>query len=101
MSNQEPRVVAHRKLVLFISSGGAHWSLPNSVGKQREVLALRSRGHFVILGTAGSGKTTLAILRASILPQTACSNQEKVLLITFNKALVTYLKEICDGELGL
>lgn len=74
-------------------------SLPNPVGKQREVLALSPQGHFVILGTAGSGKTTLAILRASMLSRTACSNQEKVLLVTFNKALVTYLKEICDGEL--
>ena len=75
-------------------------SLPNPVGKQREVLALDSRGHYVILGTAGSGKTTLAILRASMLSKAACLPNERVLLVTFNKALVTYLKEISGGELS-
>lgn len=31
-------------------------------GKQREVLALSAKGHVVVLGTAGSGKTTIAAL---------------------------------------
>ena len=34
-------------------------------GKQYEVLALPANGHIVVLGTAGSGKTTIALLRAS------------------------------------
>jgi DNA helicase IV len=29
------------------------------------VLCLPAKGHFVVLGTAGSGKTTLAILRSA------------------------------------
>lgn len=33
-------------------------------GKQIEVLALPTHGHYVVLGTAGSGKTTIALLRA-------------------------------------
>lgn len=37
-------------------------------GKQLEVLDLKPEGHNVVLGTAGSGKTTLAIYRGFILP---------------------------------
>ena len=33
-------------------------------GKQEEVMALPAKGHIVVLGTAGSGKTTVALLRA-------------------------------------
>jgi len=71
-------------------------SLPTPEGKQKEVLCLPEKGHYVVLGTAGSGKTTLAILRASYLSQLNMLNKQKVLLITFNKALVTYLNSISD-----
>lgn len=33
-------------------------------GKQKDVMALPTEGHFIILGTAGSGKTNIAILRS-------------------------------------
>lgn len=33
-------------------------------GKQQEVMALPAKGHIVVLGTAGSGKTTIALYRA-------------------------------------
>ncbi|WP_280166633.1 3'-5' exonuclease [Priestia aryabhattai] len=71
-------------------------SLPTPEGLQCEVLALPEIGHYVVLGTAGSGKTTLAILRAVYLSRL---HKEKVLIVTFNKALVTYLKSISEGEL--
>lgn len=74
-------------------------ALPNPIGKQREVLALDNHGHFVVLGTAGSGKTTLAILRASMLSQRGCTADERVLLVTFNRALVTYLENLASQEL--
>lgn len=67
-------------------------SLPKPEGMQREVLCLPERGHAVILGCAGSGKTTLAILRAYYLAENFCDKNEKVLLVTFNKALVSFLK---------
>lgn len=53
----------------------------------------------MILGTAGSGKTTLAILRASMLSRAYSNENEKTLLLTFNRALVTYLKSISKDEL--
>lgn len=73
--------------------------LPIPVGKQKEVLCLPEKGHYIILGTAGSGKTTLAIHRASFLSQLTTLDGQKVLLVTFNKSLVTYLKSISDRTL--
>lgn len=66
-------------------------SLPEPKGRQREVVYLPDQGHTVVLGTAGSGKTTMAILRANYL---AALTQQNVLLVTFNRALVTYLKAL-------
>lgn len=63
-------------------------------GKQQEVLALPASGHIVVLGTAGSGKTTIAMYRAihlSKLPE-----EGRVLLVTFNGALVEYMTQLCD-----
>ncbi|HSQ88387.1 3'-5' exonuclease [Romboutsia sp.] len=69
-------------------------ALPKPEGLQREVLALPSKGHYVVLGSAGSGKTTLAILRAKYLADVECEEGERVLIVTFNKSLVTYLKHM-------
>lgn len=74
--------------------------LPNPEGLQAEVLYLPEKGHFVVLGTAGSGKTTLAILRSAYLAATHCGPGERVMLVTFNKALVTYLKAISENQLS-
>ena len=72
-------------------------ALPQVKGKQKEVLDLKPEGHNVILGTAGSGKTTLAIYRAIYLAK--YDPDEKVLLVTFNKTLVKYLEAIANSEL--
>lgn len=63
-------------------------------GKQKEVLALSPSGHIVVLGTAGSGKTTIALLRAMHLSNLPGGG--KVLLVTFNRALVEYMRGISD-----
>lgn len=73
--------------------------LPSPIGKQKEVLYLPAEGHVVVLGTAGSGKTTLAILRAAYLADPSTDHFGKTLLVTFNKALVTYLKYLGAEEL--
>ena len=67
-------------------------SLPRPVGRQREVLYLPARGHTVVLGTAGSGKTTLAILRSLHLSDPSTDHGGRTLLVTFNRCLVTYMK---------
>lgn len=61
-------------------------------GKQQEVLALPTKGHIVVLGTAGSGKTTIALCRARHLAN--IPNGGNILLVTFNRALVEYMQGI-------
>ncbi|MBN2391967.1 MAG: ATP-dependent helicase [Anaerolineae bacterium] len=73
--------------------------LPKPVGRQKEVLYLPAQGHTVVLGTAGSGKTTLAILRAEYLAKTFTPPGRKVLLVTFNRALVTYLESLASSQI--
>ena len=70
----------------------------NPDGKQNEVLALPAKGHNVILGTAGSGKTTMALLRAIGLSYLPSSPQ--VLVVTFNRALVQYMNNITQKRLS-
>lgn len=68
--------------------------LPRPVGRQKEVLALPAAGHTVVLGTAGSGKTTLALHRAAYLANPATDHAGRTLLVTFNKCLVAYLQAL-------
>ncbi|MEZ4224703.1 MAG: 3'-5' exonuclease [Polyangiaceae bacterium] len=71
--------------------------LPTPIGRQREVLALPPSGHIVVLGTAGSGKTTLAIHRAAFLADADTDHGGRTLLVTFNKCLVAYLQSLGAG----
>lgn len=73
-------------------------ALPQARGIQLEVIDLPPKGHTVVLGTAGSGKTTLAIYRAKYL--SSITDDGKVLLLTFNKTLVKYLEAIAGEELS-
>jgi len=66
--------------------------LPRPIGRQREVLYLPAAGHSVVLGTAGSGKTTLAILRSAFLADPSTEHAGRTLLVTFNRCLVSYLR---------
>ena len=75
--------------------------LPAPEGRQREVLYLPAKGDVVVLGTAGSGKTTLAILRAAHLSDPKTGHSGRTLRVTFNKALVAYLKHLQHRELNL
>jgi superfamily I DNA/RNA helicase len=73
--------------------------LPIPIGRQQEVLYLPAEGHTIVLGTAGSGKTTLAILRAAYLADSSTDHCGRTLLVTFNRALVTYLRHLRPPEL--
>lgn len=67
-------------------------SLPQPRGRQPYVIFLPGVGHQVILGTAGTGKTTMAMLRAENLAAPTTINNGRVLVVTHNNALVTYLR---------
>ena len=66
-------------------------ALPIPVGRQSDVLSLPSEGHFAVLGTAGSGKTIMAVLRADYLGNRKQPGSGPTLLLTFNKALLKYI----------
>ncbi len=75
-------------------------SLPKPIGRQKEVLYLPAQGHIAVLGTAGSGKTILAILRAAYLANRKIDHHGKTLLITFNSVLVSYLKHLQEDSIA-
>jgi len=74
-------------------------NLKKPIKKQREVLYMPAKGHCVVLGTAGSGKTTLALYRAAYLSEPSMPHGGKTLLLTYNNALVAYLKFLKPREL--
>lgn len=63
-------------------------------GVQKEVLCLPEQGHTVVLGTAGSGKSILAVHRALYLADPDTEHCGHTLLITFNRCLATYLRHL-------
>ncbi|WP_327279135.1 MULTISPECIES: 3'-5' exonuclease [unclassified Streptomyces] len=68
--------------------------LPEPVGRQSDVAYLPAAGHHVVLGTAGTGKTVMALLRALYLSDPAVAGSGRTLLVTYNNALVAYLKHL-------
>lgn len=68
--------------------------LPTPQGHQRDVVYLAARGHQVVLGTAGTGKTVMAVHRAAHLADRRTQNHGPTLLLTYNNSLVTYLRHL-------
>jgi superfamily I DNA/RNA helicase len=75
-------------------------SLPEPRGQQSKVIFLPGVGHQVVLGTAGTGKTTMAMYRAENLAAPTTVNNGKVLLVTYNNMLVNYLKYLRPHAAG-
>jgi superfamily I DNA/RNA helicase len=60
-------------------------------GVQKEVITLEPRGHSVILGGPGTGKTVLSVLRAMYLRDPEAEHSGRTLLVTYNRSLLAYL----------
>lgn len=60
-------------------------------GKQFEIIDLPLEGHNVVLGSAGSGKSTCALIRANVIAEV---KNEKALLLTYNNSLVNYMNNM-------
>ncbi len=73
--------------------------LPDPIGKQREVVYLDHLGHSVVLGTAGSGKTTMAVRRAAYLSNPDTAHGGPTLLLSFNNSLLAYLAYLRPPDL--
>ena len=69
---------------------------------QNELVRLDARGHLLIRGVAGSGKTTIALYRAKYLSDNYLDMfaANKILVLTFNRTLAAFMKEQAK-ELGL
>ena len=72
--------------------------LPQPIGRQHDVLYLAPKGHNVVLGTAGSGKTLMAVHRSMHLANPEVPGSGRTLLLTFNKALVTFFNHLAAGR---
>ena len=70
--------------------------------EQDELVQLDSRGHLLIRGVAGSGKTTIALYRAKFLSENYLDmfTANKILVLTYNSTLVAFMHEQAR-ELGL
>lgn len=61
--------------------------------EQRRIVELEPSGHIMIKGVAGSGKTTVSIRRIFFLHNHYCHEKDdKVLMITYNKTLLNFIK---------
>ena len=70
--------------------------------EQDELVRLDPRGHLLIRGVAGSGKTTIALYRAKYLSENYLDmfTANKILVLTYNRTLVAFMREQAK-ELGL
>lgn len=69
-------------------------------GRQSDAIYYDAHRDLVVLGTAGTGKTTMAVLRSRFLADPVGTNGGPVLLVTFNNALVRYLRHLVPEALG-
>jgi superfamily I DNA/RNA helicase len=72
-------------------------ALPAPRGRQADVVFMRPQGAMVVLGTAGSGKSLMALHRAARVANPETTGHGPTLLITFNRALVGYLDNWAGG----
>ncbi|MGQ4068213.1 UvrD-helicase domain-containing protein [Enterococcus mundtii] len=70
--------------------------LPKPEGKQVDVLYLSDEDNIVVLGTAGSGKTTIALVRAVNMAKNY--PDDIVLILTYNRTLIKYMEFILEDS---
>lgn len=65
--------------------------------EQKKIINSKPAGHSLVRGVAGSGKTTVAVNRISFLLNHYCIDKDdKILMVTYNKALMNYIRYIYD-----
>lgn len=75
-------------------------ALPTPVGRQADAVYWAGHGDLVVLGTAGTGKTVMAILRAAHLANPSTENHGPTLLVTYTRSLVSYLSHLAAEHAG-
>lgn len=65
--------------------------------EQRKIIENKPNGHMLVRGVAGSGKTTVAVHKIPfLLKHYTPEDEDKVLVVTFNKSLTNYVKYIYE-----
>jgi DNA helicase II / ATP-dependent DNA helicase PcrA len=64
--------------------------------KQRDILA--ARGHLLVTGGPGSGKTTIAILKAAQIAASGLRPNQQILFLSFARATVSRVVEAIEHE---
>jgi len=72
--------------------------LPAPQGRQTDVIYLDADRDQVVLGTAGSGKTLMAVHRAAYLSDPRFAHAGPTLLVTYNKLLTSYLAHLAGAR---
>jgi DNA helicase IV len=58
--------------------------------EQKKIAVQEPKGHFLIKGVAGSGKTSVGIYRIAFLLNNYCfAKDDAILVATYNKTLIT------------
>jgi SOS regulatory protein LexA len=73
--------------------------------EQKRIAFQEPRGHSLLRGVAGSGKTSVAIFRVPFLLNNYCfASDDAILLATYNRTLITYMEylyeKMSSRELG-
>lgn len=64
--------------------------------EQKKIIHSKPSGHMLVKGVAGSGKTTVAVNRIPFLLEEHCENEDRILMVTYNKLLIQYVKYIYE-----
>ena len=59
---------------------------------QIRIVNSKPNGHVLIKGVAGSGKTTVAVSKMSVLANYYMNENDTILFVTYNKTLIEYTK---------
>ena len=61
--------------------------------EQKRIAFQKPKGHSLLRGVAGSGKTSVAIYRVPFLLKNYCfAKDDAILLATYNRTLITYME---------
>ena len=63
---------------------------------QERIINAKTAGQSLIRGVAGSGKTTVALFKLAKMQQQKALDNEKVLLVTYNRTLQKYMDFLCQ-----
>ena len=64
--------------------------------EQQKLVESKTMGAAVIRGVAGSGKTSVGVARIAYLLEHYCTENDKVLLVTYNKSLIKYIQYLYE-----